>query len=89
MDHIFSDEKFQLKDLGQLCDWLKDPEAEQAFFNGHLVAGTKGKDTPLSHSTIMSMAHSMLELLKYVNNFLSDKDVQEAHNSCHYLCSWH
>ena len=56
MDHIFRDRPFKLSDLDQLKRWLRDDEAEKAFFNSQLVPGPDGKDVPLSHSTITTFA---------------------------------
>ena len=80
MDQIFGDKSFLLKDLSKLCDWMVTDKAEQDFLNSHLVAGFQGKGTPLSHSTIATLAHSMIELLKYVGFHYSDQEVQESVN---------
>ena len=80
MDHIFGDKNFMLKDLSKLCDWMATDKAEWDFFNSHLVAGIKGKEASLSYSTIATLAHSMIELLKYVSFCYSDQEVQESVN---------
>ena len=67
MDHIFGDKSFLLKDLSKLCDWMATDKAERDFLNSCLVAGIQGKGTSLSHSTIATLACSMIELLKYVS----------------------
>ena len=69
-----------LKDLSKLCDWMATDKAEQDFFNSRLVAGFKGKEAVLSHSTIASLACSTIEMLKYVGFRYSDQEVQEAVN---------
>ena len=78
MDHIFGDRKFQLKELHEICKWMKDPKTEESFFNSQLVASAKGKEARLSHSTIASLAHSILELLKYVQHEYMDNHIKEA-----------
>ena len=40
-------------------------DEERAFMNSRLIATSDGKDVSLSHSTIASLARSMIELLKY------------------------
>ena len=80
MDHIFGDKSFLLKDLSKLCDWMATDKAERDFLNSCLVAGIQGKGTSLSHSTIATLACSMIELLKYVSFPYSDQEVQESVN---------
>ena len=65
MDHIFGDRRFQLKDLKELNRWM-DGDEERAFVNSHLIASSDGKNVQLSHSTIASLARSMIQLLHYV-----------------------
>ena len=80
MDHIFGNQKFQLKQIDEVCKWMKGTEAEEAFFNSWLVWLNKDqpKNTPLSDSTIGSLAHSMLELLKFVKSEYKDMEVKVA-----------
>ena len=80
MHHIFGDKQFQLKDIDQVCNWMKTEEAEEEFFNSRLIAVSKelGRTPKLSHSTIASLARSMLELLKYIQTEYRDMEVKEA-----------
>ena len=47
MDHIFGNQKFQLKQIDEVCKWMKGTEAEEAFFNSQLVQ--LNKDQPKIH----------------------------------------
>ena len=78
MDHIFCGRQFKLSDLSQLCRWMKGEKEEHAFMNSHLVPGPDGKNVPLSHSTIASLAWSMIGMLEWVKTTYSDSEVQEA-----------
>ena len=80
MDHIFGDRRFELKDLDQLARWMCNDKSEMAFFNSRLIAGNMGrpKDAKLSHATIASLAHAMIQMLIWVLNTYSNITVQAA-----------
>lgn len=88
MDHIFGDRRFQLKDLRELNRWMDSDEEDLAFMNSHVIATSDGKDVSLSHSTIASLARSMIQQLHYVlRGAFSDSEEQGAANDA--LSSMH
>ena len=80
MDHIFGDKSFELKQLDEVCNWMRTTKAEEEFVNSRLIAKSKkeGKNVELSDSTIASLSRSMQQLMKFVIKQYSDSDVKSA-----------
>ena len=81
LDHIFGEKQFKLTQIDEVSQWMATDEAEREFLNSRLVAfskETKMENVKLSHSTIASLARSMLRLLKYIQSTYRDMDVKES-----------